>query len=133
MAASLEQAGDEPLTFYRFPASQQKSLRTTNPIERLQEKFRRRVKTEASLPSEKGTLRVFFGLFASGQVKMRRIEGWFDPASAPAEGAWKKPMASQEKMSCLLFPRNRDTTSPHKVGRSTPATAMRVRAVWRKS
>jgi hypothetical protein len=42
---------------------------------RLQEEFRRRIKTQASLPSEKAALLLFFGLFASGQVKMHRIEG----------------------------------------------------------
>ena len=87
VAASLEEAGEELLTFYRFPASQHKSLRTTNAIERLQEEFRRRVKTQASLPSEKAALLVFFGLFASGQVKMRRIEGWFDLAAVAAVAA----------------------------------------------
>jgi len=30
---------------------------------------------------------VFFCLFASGQVKMPRIEGWFDLADAPAVAA----------------------------------------------
>jgi putative transposase len=84
VAASLEEAGEELLTFYGFPASQHKSLRTTNAIERLQEEFRRRVKTQASLPSEKAALLLFFGLFASGQVKMRRIEGWFDLADVAA-------------------------------------------------
>jgi putative transposase len=77
VAASLEEAGEELLTFYDFPASQHKSLRTTNAVERLQEEFRRRIKTQASLPSEKAALLLFFGLFASGQVKMRRIEGWY--------------------------------------------------------
>ncbi|HEV2492357.1 MAG TPA: transposase [Terriglobia bacterium] len=46
VAASLEEAGEELLTFYRFPASQHKSIRTTNAIERLQEEFRRRIKTQ---------------------------------------------------------------------------------------
>jgi putative transposase len=87
VAASLEETGKELLTFYDFPASQHKSLRTTNTIERLQEEFRRRVKTQASLPSEKAVLLLFFGLFASGQVKMRRIEGWFDLAQAAALAA----------------------------------------------
>ena len=87
VAASLEEAGEELLTFYRFPASQHKSLRTTNAIERLQEEFRRRVKTQSSLPSEKAALLVFFGLFASGQVKMRRIQGWYDLGEAPAVAA----------------------------------------------
>ncbi len=34
MAASLEEAGDELLTFYQFPMSQHRSLRTINVIER---------------------------------------------------------------------------------------------------
>jgi transposase-like protein len=87
VAASLEEAGEELLTFYGFPASQHKSFRTTNAIERLQEEFRRRVMTQASLPSEKAALLVFFGLFASGQVKMRRIEGWCDLAEVTAVAA----------------------------------------------
>jgi transposase-like protein len=87
VAASLEEAGEGLLTFYRFPASQHKSLRTTNAIERLQEEFRRRIKTQASLPSEKAALLLFFGLFASGQVKMRRIEGWFDLGETAAVAA----------------------------------------------
>ncbi len=87
VAASLEEAGEELLTFYSFPASQHKSLRTTNAIERLREEFRRRIKTQASLPSEKAALLLFFGLFASGQVKMRRIEGWCDLGETAAVAA----------------------------------------------
>lgn len=80
MPASLEEAGEEPLTFSGFPASQHNSLQTTNAIERLQEEFRRRAKTQASLLAEKPALLVFFNLFASGQVKMPGLEGWFDLA-----------------------------------------------------
>jgi putative transposase len=40
VAASLEKAGEELLTFYDFPTNQHKSLRTTNAIERLQEELR---------------------------------------------------------------------------------------------
>ena len=87
VAASLEEVGEELLTFYRFPESQWKSLRTTNAIERLQEEFRRRVKTQASLPSEKAVLLIFFGLFASRQVNLRRISGWMDLAMARAAAA----------------------------------------------
>ena len=47
VAVSLEEAGEELLTFYRFPNSQWKSLRTTNAIERLNGEFRRRVKTQS--------------------------------------------------------------------------------------
>jgi len=36
VAASLEEAGEELLTFFQFPESQWVSLRTTNVIERMQ-------------------------------------------------------------------------------------------------
>jgi transposase-like protein len=64
------------LTFLSFPKAQWKTLRTTNVIERLNEEFRRRVKTQGSLPTEDAALILFFGLVASGQIKLRRIDGW---------------------------------------------------------
>jgi putative transposase len=78
VASSLEEAGEELLTFFQFPESQWVSLRTTNVIERMQLEFRRRVKTQAALPNEGAVLRVFFGLWVSGQMKLRRIRGYRD-------------------------------------------------------
>jgi putative transposase len=78
VAVSLEEAGEELLTFYRFPNSQWKSLRTTNAIERLNGEFRRRVKTQSSLPDARAAERLLFGLICSGQIQMRRIDGWSD-------------------------------------------------------
>ncbi len=78
VAASLEEAGEELLTFYAFPSSQWLSLRTTNAVERLQLEFRRRVKTQGALPSETAALRLLFGLLASGQIRLRRIKGFRD-------------------------------------------------------
>jgi len=76
VVTSLREAGDELLTFFRFPKTQWKTLRTTNVIERLHEEFRRRVKTQGSLPSEDAALVLLFSLVASGQIKLRRIDGW---------------------------------------------------------
>lgn len=78
VVASLEEAGENLLTFYRFSESQWRSLRTTNAIERMQLEFRRRVKTQAALPNEGAVLRVFFGLWISGQMKLHRINGYRD-------------------------------------------------------
>ena len=50
--------------------------RTTNTIERLHEVLRRRVKTQGSLPTEDAALVLLFSLAASGQIKLRRIDGW---------------------------------------------------------
>jgi len=76
--ASFEEAGDELFTFTAFPISQWKALRTTNALERINEEFRRRTKTQASLPSEEAVLLLLFGLLRSGQVTLRRLVGWRD-------------------------------------------------------
>lgn len=78
VVVSLEEAGEELLTFYSFPQSQWKSLRTTNAIERLNGEFRRRVKTQGSLPSAQAAELLLFGLIISDQIHMRRIDGWQD-------------------------------------------------------
>ena len=76
VVASLREGGDELLTFFTFPKAQWKTLRTTNTIERLHEEFRRRVKTQGSLPNEDAALILLFSLVASGQVRLRKIDGW---------------------------------------------------------
>ena len=73
---SLEEAGEELLTFYAFPQEQWKCLRTTNPIERLNGEFKRRVKTQCSLPSETSAMLILFGLIISEQIRFRKIDGW---------------------------------------------------------
>ena len=73
---SLDEGGDELLTFYRFPEQQWKTIRTTNVIERLNGEFRRRVKTQASLPTEDAAVVLLFSLVASGQIKLRKLDGF---------------------------------------------------------
>ena len=75
VAKSLEEAGDELLTFYRFPKAMWKSLRTTNRIDRLHGEFRRRVKTQGSFPNEAAGLYLLFGLLAAGVIRLRKIDG----------------------------------------------------------
>ena len=72
---SLQEGGAELLTFFTFPKAQWKTLRTTNVIERLNEEFRRRVKTQGSLPTEDAALILLFSLVASGQITLRKIDG----------------------------------------------------------
>jgi len=75
---SLKEAGDELFTFLRFPRSQWKALRTTNALERINEEFRRRTKTQASLPSQDSVLLLLFGLLRSRQIKLRTLDGYHD-------------------------------------------------------
>jgi transposase-like protein len=75
---SLKEAGDELFTFLRFPRSQWRALRTTNALERINEEFRRRTKTQASLPGQDAVLLLLFGLLRSGQIKLRTLDGYQD-------------------------------------------------------
>lgn len=76
VADSLEEAGDRLFTFLRLPPEQWKSARTSNAIERLHEEFKRRIKTQTLLPSTKTAAMLFWALMASGQIVMRKIDGW---------------------------------------------------------
>ena len=73
---SLEEAGNQLLTFYEFPRAMWKSIRTTNALENLNREFRRRTKTQASFSSEESAVAFLFGLIASGQIQLRRIDGY---------------------------------------------------------
>ena len=78
---SLHEGGPELLTFFSFPPAQWKTLRTTNTIERLNEEFRRRVKTQGALPTEDSALVLLFGLVASGQIVLRKVDGYTELAA----------------------------------------------------
>ena len=85
VADSLEEAGDRLFTFARLPPSQWKSARTTNAIERLHEEFKRRIKTQTVLPSADTAAMLFWALLASGQINMRKIDGWQTLATKPID------------------------------------------------
>ncbi len=85
VADSLEEAGDRLFTFARFPQSQWKSIRTTNAIERLHEEFKRRIKTQTVLPSAETAAMLFWALLASGQITMRKVDGWKSLAQKPSD------------------------------------------------
>ena len=76
----LNEADDDLFTFLRFPKLQWKALRTTNALERINGEFRRRTKTQASLPGQEAVLLLLFGLLRSGHVKLRKIDGWEEMA-----------------------------------------------------
>ena len=61
------------------------SARTTNAIERLHEEFKRRIKTQTVLPSAETAAMMFWALVASGQICMRKVDGWKTFAVKPAD------------------------------------------------
>jgi putative transposase len=76
VVGSLEEAGTRLFTFLRYPPEQWKSLRTTNAVERLHEEFKRRIKTQCLLPCADTACMLFWALLASGQIGLRRVDGW---------------------------------------------------------
>jgi len=75
--ASLEEAGEKLFTFTWFPLkSQWISIRTSSATERLHEEFKRRIKTQTVLPSAGTAAMLFWALLASGQITMRKVDGW---------------------------------------------------------
>ena len=55
----------------------------TNAIERLHEEFKRRIKTQTVLPSAETAAMLFWALVASGQITMRKVDGWQTLATKP--------------------------------------------------
>jgi putative transposase len=85
VAESLDEAGERLFTFLRYPPEQWRSLRTTNAIERLHEEFKRRIKTQCVLPCAETAAMLFWALLASGQITLRKVDGWQSLAQAPGE------------------------------------------------
>ena len=85
VADCLDEAGDRLFTFTRLPPSQWRSARTTNAIERLHEEFKRRIKTQTVLPSAETAAMLFWALLASGQINMRKVDGWQTLATKPID------------------------------------------------
>jgi transposase-like protein len=57
----------------------------TNAIERLHEEFKRRIKTQTVLPSAETAAMLFWALLASGQIVMRKVDGWQTLAEQPSQ------------------------------------------------
>src|SRR5580704_12916701 len=58
------------------PRASQSGRSSTNAIERLHEEFKRRIKTLTVLPSADTAAMLFWALLASGQINMRKVDGW---------------------------------------------------------
>ena len=85
VADSLEEAGDWLFTFTRLPDSQWRSARTTNAIAAIargvqaphQDADRAAVRGAAAM--------LLWALLASGQIKMRKVDGWQTLAEKPTD------------------------------------------------
>jgi putative transposase len=69
------------LHLHRIPCLAEEGAAYHQCAERINEEFRRRTKTQASLPSEEAVLFLLFGLLRRGQVQLHRLIGWQDLTS----------------------------------------------------
>ena len=53
--------------------------------ERLHEEFKRRIRTQTVLPSAETAAMLFRALLASGQISMRKVDGWQSLGQPPAK------------------------------------------------
>ena len=76
VVVSLEEAGEELLTFYGFPNSNRNRFAPPMRLSGSTGSFAEESKTQGSLPSAQAAEFLLFGLIISGQIHMRRIDGW---------------------------------------------------------
>ena len=57
----------------------------TNAVERRHEEFKRRIKTQCLLPCAETAAMLFWALLASGQITMRRVDGWQTLERSPTD------------------------------------------------
>ena len=88
-----------------------KGLRTTNAIERLYLEFRRRIKTQGSLPDEAVVLARLYGLLASGQIRFRKLDTWQGMAVALTA-----PLAQTDRAAKTHGPQLFEKLFPHHSG-----------------
>ena len=51
----------------------------------IHEEFKRRIKTQTVLPSADTAAMLFWALLASGQINMRKVDGWKTLATKPID------------------------------------------------
>ena len=84
-------------------------------MERLHEEFRRRIKTQTVLPEAETAPMLFWALLASGQIVMRKLDGWetlAKPLSATAiDLAAQSRNSSLRRSPAAIFHHSRDGTA----------------------
>ena len=139
---SLEEAGNQLLTFYEFPRAMWKSIRTTNALENLNREFRRRTKTQASFSSEESA--VALGMYrktVAAVIKAHKDKRAQPHLSVPAPASQRKSLldpvwskySNAQRVSSLhlskgcLNPASRSDTYSFRVRSSLPASSPRSR------
>jgi len=78
-----EEAGERLFAFTRLPPSQWRSV-PHHTDRAAHEEFKRRIKTQTVRPSADTAAMLFWALLASGQINMRKVDGWQTLATQPS-------------------------------------------------
>src|SRR5437773_12276560 len=62
----------------------------------LHEEFKRRIKTQTVLPSAETAAMLFWALLASGQITLRKVDGW-----QTLDGHLAQPIGDQSKLALM--------------------------------
>ena len=84
VADSLEEAGDRLFTFTRLPPGQWRSARTTNAVDGCMRNSSVASRPRPSCPHPKRPP-CCWALLASGQITMRKVDGWQTLATKPTD------------------------------------------------
>ena len=79
VADSLQEAGERLFSFTRLPPNQWRSVRTTNALERVQATDQDADRTAIGDTAAM----LLWALLASGQISMRKVDGWQTLAAKP--------------------------------------------------
>jgi putative transposase len=92
MAAEMSRGGGQPggsrrqaLDLHALSKKPMEIHSNVESIERLHEEFKRRIKTQTVLPSAETAAMLFWALLASGQITMRKVDGWESFAERPSD------------------------------------------------
>jgi hypothetical protein len=121
VAESLGEAGAALVALTRLPASQGRSARTTNAIERLHEKCTRRITTQTVLASGEIAAIPVWVLRTFGQITLRTVDRWQSIGQPIADRV--VPLAA---CTDSLTPRQAPSANAHHLRETMPTPAWRL-------
>jgi transposase-like protein len=111
VAALLEEAEEDLLAFYCFPAEHWPKLRSTNPLERVNREIGRRTDVVGIFPNDRALLRL------AASVVIEQNDEWLVGAATSATTRWKqssiqKQPKTKTERSTTSSPRPEQPTMP---------------------
>src|SRR5580704_12983506 len=138
----MHEAGDRSETHAFIRKSRLKCHAVAASLEE-HEEFKRRIKTQTLLRSAETAAILFWALMASGQIAMRKVDGWRSPAERPSDQAIDLAASSSNLVPTEIAPNtlprlhlppenarlNDKTEAVHRINRKNAADDSAIRLV----